>query len=143
MLVKEYQIDKVYMLKLEAGSDLYDSLTEFTVNNDITSGEVFVMGLSRNAVFAYYDINSREYKTINRDDQYFEIIQCAGNISVRDGKPFVHLHVSFGDKEGNIIGGHLLPGTMVEVGEVRILSYKGEPMERVFDPEYNMAPWKK
>jgi len=143
MIIKKFTPKEVYMIKLDPGDDLQKSITAFVEEKNITSGYVNIMGLSRNAKFAYYNIETKVYEEIQRDDRYFEIIQCLGNISVKDGKPFPHLHIAFGDRDGNIFGGHLLDGTIVEIGEVMIQTFDGEPMERAYDDWYKITPWKK
>lgn len=143
MIVKKFTPKEIYMIKLDPGEDLQKSIAAFVEEKNITSGYVNIMGLSQNARFAYYNIETKIYETIERKDRFFEIIQCFGNISVKDGKPFPHLHIAFGDRDGNIFGGHLLEGTLVEIGEVMIQAFDGEPMVREFDDWYQMTPWKK
>lgn len=143
MIIKKYMLKEVYMINLDPGDDLQKSITDFVEEKNITSGFVNIMGLSRNAKFAYYNIETKVYEENEREDRYFEIIQCLGNISIKDGKPFPHLHIAFGDRDGNIFGGHLLEGTIVEIGEVTIQAYDGEPMEREYDEWYEITPWKK
>jgi uncharacterized protein len=143
MIVKKFSPKENYLVKLDPGEDLLNSITAFVEKENITSGYVNVMGLARNARYAYYNICTKVYEENERDEHYFEIIQCMGNISVNDGKPFPHLHIAFGDQQGAIFGGHLLEGTIVEIGEMMIQAFNGEPMEREYDDWYKMTPWKK
>ncbi len=143
MIVKKYTPKENYMVKLDAGEDLLKAVSAFVEEKNIISGYAHIMGLSRNVKFAYYNIETHIYEEIEKKDRYFEIIQCTGNISLKEGKPFPHLHIAFGDQDGNIFGGHLLEGTIVEIGEVTIQAFDGEPMEREYDDWYKMTPWKK
>ena len=143
MIIKQFEPKEVYMVKLDPGADLQQAVTELVEEKNITSGYVNIMGLARTAKYAYYNIKTKIYEEMERKDRYFEIIQCAGNVSVKDGKPFPHLHIAFGDQNGNIFGGHLMKGTIVEIGEVTIQTFEGEPMVREFDDFYQMTPWKK
>jgi predicted DNA-binding protein with PD1-like motif len=52
-----------------------------------------------------------------------------GNISLKDGEPFAHIHVSLGGPDGKLYGGHLVEGE-VFVAEVFIQELLGEPLER-------------
>ncbi len=143
MIEKRYTPKEVYMVKIDRGEDLLKTVTAFVEEKNITSGYVNIMGLSQNAKFAYYNIETKIYEELARDDRYFEIVQCTGNVSIKDGKPFPHLHIAFGDRNGKIFGGHLLVGTIVEIGEVVIQTFDGEPMIREFDDWYKLTPWKK
>jgi len=63
-----------------------------------------------------------------------EICHLAGNVSVKEGKPFVHAHLVISDRDGRAYGGHLLPGCRIFVAEVLLTSLKGKRMERLPHP---------
>jgi predicted DNA-binding protein with PD1-like motif len=60
---------------------------------------------------------------------------------MRDGKPFLHAHAAFASRDGDSVGGHLLPGCTVFVGEVTIREMAGVDLERVPDPITGLALW--
>ena len=41
-----------------------------------------------------------------------EILSLQGNVSMKEGKPFVHLHVNLADEDMSVRGGHLFNGTV-------------------------------
>ena len=66
-----------------------------------------------------------------------------GNISLLDGEPFVHVHVTLADKDGSAIGGHLDEGTKVWLIEAIITELNGpNGIERKFDDELCLNVWK-
>ena len=38
---------------------------------------------------------------------------CSGNVSLLNGEPIVHAHITFADEQGRCFGGHLGPNTLV------------------------------
>ena len=54
-----------------------------------------------------------------------------GNISLKDGKPFAHIHLVLSDEEGRSIGGHCFEGCYVFVCELVIRELIGEELYRV------------
>ncbi len=69
-----------------------------------------------------------------------EIASCVGNISVKDGRPFVHAHAVLADKNGNTKAGHLLEG-VVFAAEVHLRELKGAKLERKYDKVTGLSLW--
>ena len=67
----------------------------------------------------YFDQEKKEYVHHNFPGGY-EVLSGIGNISLLDGEPFVHVHITLADKEGKAMGGHLDEGTKVWLIEASI-----------------------
>ena len=70
-------------------------------------------------VIGYFDQLRKEYRTTSLPSS-FEIGSGIGNVSLKDGKPFVHLHVVATGPDGAAVGGHLMEGTKVYVIEAYV-----------------------
>jgi len=99
-------------------------------------------GAVERAVISYYNQDKRVYQDIEFD-QHLEIVSCLGNLSLRDGVPAAHLHVTFGDSKGHLIGGHLQKGTVVFAGEFVIEEIVGPDLHREHDSETDLPLWRK
>ena len=44
-------------------------------------------------------------------------VSYQGNVSLKDSEPFIHAHVTLGNHELNMKGGHLFEATVAAVGE--------------------------
>ncbi len=55
----------------------------------------------------YYNQETREYRFLVFD-RALEIVKLAGNISLKDGKPFVHAHITLADESGKSYGEDIL-----------------------------------
>jgi predicted DNA-binding protein with PD1-like motif len=60
---------------------------------------------------------------------------------MRDEKPFLHAHATFAERHGGALGGHLLPGCTVFVGEVQIREMTGVDLTRTPDELTGLALW--
>jgi predicted DNA-binding protein with PD1-like motif len=69
-----------------------------------------------------------------------EIATCVGNISMKEGEPFVHAHAVLADRNGNAKGGHLLEGK-VFAAEVHLFELVGEKIVRRNDGVTGLSLW--
>ena len=139
-MMRTFNAQKFQMGRIPPGEDLLQSIHEILTNRSIQSGYVWVLGALRNASVGYFDQKTREYETISIDEPV-EIILCHGNVSLKEGKPFAHLHLSVGKRNGEMFGGHLETGNEVFVAEVCIAEFDGEAHERLLQPDLDLALW--
>jgi hypothetical protein len=126
--------------RLATDSDLVEEIQRFAAEQEITAAWVSVVGAVRRATYAYYDQAERRYRDLV-SDQHHEISGFQGNLSVRDGAPFLHAHATFADETGATRGGHLLPGCTVWVAEVRITEFTDVDLVREHDEVTGLALW--
>ncbi|ASJ07364.1 PPC domain-containing DNA-binding protein [Thermococcus pacificus] len=124
----EFKPGKVFLMRAPEGVDLLEFVNSFAEKNGINTAIVKGIGSLRNPVVGYYSEETKSYKKIELVGT-FELLTLLGNISIKDGKPFAHLHVTLGNANGDVFGGHLIKGA-VFVAEVFIQELLGEPLER-------------
>ena len=73
-------------------------------------------------------------------DAPHEMASCIGNVSLKDGEPFVHTHVVLADEAGNTKAGHLFAG-VVFVAEVHLHELEGPSLERKRDEATGLSLW--
>jgi uncharacterized protein len=126
--------------RLATGSDLVQEIERVCAEQDIRAAWVSVVGAVQEASFAYYDQHALRYLELGSTDHH-ELTGFVGNVSIRDGKPFLHAHANFADREGNAVGGHLVPGCVVWVAEVTLREMTGVELERTPDQLTGLALW--
>lgn len=137
----ESQSTRVLAVRLNYGDDLLLSLQRIIEEEGIRFGCLTFLGAVQRGVVAYYNQKERKYHTIVKDEP-LEIASGIGNISLKDGKPFIHAHVAFADSEGKIFGGHLAEGTIVFAGEVFIQVLElPQPPTRKYDAQTGLFLW--
>jgi predicted DNA-binding protein with PD1-like motif len=139
--MNDYRVKRTLLGRLPLGSDLYEELTAIVRRENIRLGRIQALGATTHARVAYYDQATKTYNPIEFAGG-MEILNVHGNVSVRDGEPFVHVHILLGDAAGRIFGGHVLPGTKLFACEVFIDELEGPPLERQHEPETGLHLWK-
>ncbi len=99
-VVREVKAVKMFMGKLECGADLLEEITRICVDKDMHLGRVEALGAVKKARLGYYNQKEREYH-FYEFDQTLEITNLVGNVSIKDGAPIVHAHVTFSDEDGH------------------------------------------
>ena len=131
------------MGRLKKGDDLLAALTSICQEIGITLGEVKAIGAVSQARVGYYHQDTRQYEWLDLP-RPLEILALEGNISLKDGKPFVHAHVMLSDGDGRAFGGHLADGTIVFAAEFVIQELKAEQsLHRQMDEETGLFLWPK
>jgi len=117
-----------FLFRVPEGRELLGFINNFAGEHNVLIGSVSGIGSLRNPKIGYFDENAGEYKVIQLEGLY-ELVSLSGNISLKDGKPFAHIHLALGSPEGRLYGGHLVEGE-VFVAEIFIQELLGEPLER-------------
>jgi len=141
MIKKINSVKQSHILALQHNENLYESISEYCLNNQIQNGTISAIGALQNVNLGYYDQSKKKYNTLEKNEPV-EIVHCLGNISLKEGEIFVHLHISVADKENKLWGGHLMAGSKIFACEVSINELEGEPFTRHFDKTTGLFIWK-
>jgi len=111
------------ILVLEAGEPVVASITSWCTEHAIAGASLQAIGAVRESEIGYYDVQTKEYafKTIE-DDR--EVVSLIGNVSMKEGEHFVHAHISLGDPNMQIVGGHLKEAIVAMTLEVVVEPYQ-------------------
>ncbi|MEO8251352.1 MAG: DUF296 domain-containing protein [Chloroflexota bacterium] len=131
---------RAWVGRMATGDDLVQEIERLCTEMEIRAAWVTVVGAVRHASFAYYDEEDHRYLELESNEHH-EISGFVGNISIRDGLPFLHAHATFCSQNGSAVGGHLLPGCEVFVGEVTIREMKGVDLVRTPDEVTGLSLW--
>ena len=126
-----------FQVRLESGDRLMESLTQLLATEGIGYASLTGLGAVRYARVAYLNVETRQYEPHEADEQ-LELVNLVGNASLREGKPFLHLHAILGRRDLSLFGGHLQEAVAHPTVEVWLQPESGE-VERVFDETVGMA----
>jgi predicted DNA-binding protein with PD1-like motif len=127
--------------RLAKGEDLLAALENCAREHEITLGEVQAIGAVSQARVGYYNQAERKYYFLDLA-RPLEILCLTGNISLKDGQPMVHAHLTLADGEGRAFGGHLAAGTLAFACEFTIQEYKsGKSLVRQMDEPTGLFLW--
>jgi predicted DNA-binding protein with PD1-like motif len=139
-ILKEIKPTKIFMGKLKHGTDLLGELSSISLNHGIQLGRIEALGAVQKARIGFYNQKTREYQDCILD-RPLEITKLIGNISLKDGNPIIHAHLTLADENGSAYGGHLMPGTVIFACEFILQVFDGPPFERKLDKETGLPLW--
>lgn len=112
---------RTYALRLKPNSDLRKSLEDFVADENIKAGCILTcVGCVNKAV-----IRMAGAECVNEYVGKFEIVSLVGTIEKGDS----HLHIAISNEKGEVLGGHLKVGTLVDttaeviIGEIENVSF--------------------
>ena len=123
------QFGNTYMVRIDLGEDIVESLKKLCENERIRLGRVEAIGAANHAVLGVYDLTKKEYYP-EEIDEFMEIISLNGNITAMDGKPYIHLHAALADRQHTVHGGHVLEMRVGATCEMFVTVLDGEVNRR-------------
>ena len=139
-MFKNYTIEKTIMGRITKDIDLLESINSFLLENEIKAGKIEGIGAIQKGKIGFYNQQTKKYQTVIIDKP-MEIVSLIGNISLKEGKPFAHCHISLADENGNIKGGHLMEGCIIFAFEFVITVFEGTALIRGLDEETKLPLW--
>ena len=129
-----------FIFPLPRRSDIHERVTAFCVEHRIRKGWINVLGATEEVKLGYYDqARHRYHDRVFKEE--LEIVSCMGNVSLKEGKPFLHLHAAMGDTKLRMWGGHLFPGSKVFAAEVCVQEVEGAALKRLPDASTGLFLW--
>jgi hypothetical protein len=122
-----FRVPKIYSLK--PGTGLIDGLLAIAKREKIKTAKVEAIGGVNRLRIAYFNRRTKKYEE-HEYDEFFEVTGLIGNITLKDGEPFLHLHGTFGRRDMSVIGGHVISGTVFPVLEAAITPTANRALRR-------------
>lgn len=119
-------------VRLSVGEDIIGALLDLCEKENIGFAQVNGIGAVSSATVGFYNLAEGKYlpKTFNEP---MEIVSLLGNMTRKDGKPYLHLHASFSGEDCNVVGGHLTEAIIGVTAEIFVNVIEKE-MNRRVDP---------
>ena len=92
-----HQTGNTYALSIDNHCDLTEAVMAFIADQHITAGEISGIGAVSEATLRFFNPQTKLFED-RTFTQQMEIANLIGNISVLDGKPYLHLHITLGNR---------------------------------------------
>lgn len=96
-----------FVVSVNNHASLMEAISAFCSDQHILAAEVTGIGAINSATLRFLNPVTKAYVDKTYDEQ-MEIASLVGNISEKDGRPYLHLHVTLGRSDYSVVGGHLL-----------------------------------
>ena len=127
------------MIKLDKGDEIIESLKQICKAENIELASLTGIGASDDLKMGSLDLETGIY--ISRTfTGMLEITSLQGNVTMLDGEPFPHIHITIGDEDYNAYAGHLLEANINVTCEI-VLEIIDDEITRSLDEELNAKTW--
>jgi predicted DNA-binding protein with PD1-like motif len=124
-------VSKIYNVR--PGTGLTEELLDIAKREGIKTAEVDAIGGVNKLRLAYFNNKAKKYEE-HQYDEFLEVASLKGNVTLKDGQPFLHLHGTFGRRDMSVLGGHVISGTVFPLLEVVFTPTENRALRR-FDDE--------
>ena len=97
------------------------------------------IGALENPEIGYYSINDKSYHRKQFKGE-FELTSLIGNITLKEGKPFAHTHITFSNSNYKVFGGHLFDAKITAAGEF-FMQLGNEKINREMNSGIGLPLW--
>tara|TARA_B100000745_G_C20123027_1_gene384559 strand:+ start:863 stop:1297 length:435 start_codon:yes stop_codon:yes gene_type:complete len=136
----KFRMDKsrVFMT-LAKGDNINKTFESFAEVKGVGCAWLNGIGALENPEIGYYSLEDKSYYRKTFKGEY-ELTSLIGNITLKEGKPFSHTHITFSDTEFRVFGGHLFNANITAAGEF-IMQFGSDEINREMNAEIGLPLW--
>jgi len=116
---------------LKAGAKVPDDIISIARREKIATSRVEAIGGVDKLRLGFFNHGEKKYEEHDYDE-FLEVTSLLGNITTKDGGPFLHAHGNFGRRDQSVIGGHIMSAEVFPILEVVVTPTKNRAL-RKFD----------
>lgn len=117
--------------RMDKGEEILEQLKVIAEKESIKLASVSALGATDDITVGVFRTGEKKY-CANHFTGDMEIVSLTGTVSTMDGAYYAHLHMSAGDAEGHVFGGHLNRAVISATCEMVIRVIDGQ-VDRKFD----------
>ena len=123
----EYRkFDQGYVLRLDPGEEIVSCLTRLVEQEDVQLGTVSALGAAGDVTIGIFNTREKQYYSKRYQGDY-EISALVGNVTRKEGEPYLHLHITIGNPvTGEVHAGHLTAATISDTLELFLQVWDGQ-----------------
>ena len=136
----KFRMDKsrAYMT-LAKGDNINKTFESFAEVKGVGCAWLNGIGALENPEIGYYSLKDKSYHRKTFKGEY-ELTSLIGNITLKEGKPFSHTHITFSDTEFRVFGGHLFNANITAAGEF-IMQFDSDEINREMNAGIGLSLW--
>ena len=120
------------VLRVDRGEEILEQLKAVCLKENVKLASVSGIGAINDLTSGVWDVERKEYFS-NHFTGVYEVANLVGTITTMNGEYYAHIHISAGDAQGHVVGGHLNRAVVSATSEI-VLHLIDGTVEREFDP---------
>ena len=125
------RFDDTIIARIDKGEEILEQLKVIAEKEEIKLASVSALGATDDITVGVFRTGEKKYYA-NHFTGDMEIVSLTGTVSTMDGAFYPHLHMSAGDTDGHVFGGHLNRAVISATCEMVIRVIDGQ-VDRKFD----------
>lgn len=134
------RFEDIIVARIDKGEEILENLKVICKKENVKLANVNALGAINDFEVGLFDVDEKKYYS-KKYTGNFEIVSLTGSITTKNGETYMHIHLSAGDKENKVYGGHLNRAVVSATCEMFIQVIDGK-VERKFDEEIGLNLFK-
>ena len=131
---------KTIVMRIDRGEEILTQLKAMALKENIKLASVRALGATDDFTVGVFKTAEKKYYA-NHFTGDCEIVSLTGTISTMNGEYYAHLHMSAGDEQGRVFGGHLNEAIISATCEMVVEVIDGQ-VERAHDADVGLNLFK-
>lgn len=124
------------VVRLDRGEEILEQVKVLAQQEHIRLAAVQALGAVNDFTVGVFNTETKTYAANDFQGAY-EIVSLTGTIDTKDGQFYTHLHMSAGDADGKVFGGHLNRAVVSATCEMIVTVIDGQ-VDRAFSEEIGL-----
>ena len=124
------------VVRLDRGEEILEQVKVLAEREHIRLAAVQALGAVNDFTVGVFNTETKTYAANDFQGAY-EIVSLTGTIDTKDGQFYAHLHMSAGDADGKVFGGHLNRAVVSATCEMIVTVIDGQ-VDRAFSEEIGL-----
>ncbi|RGT60290.1 PPC domain-containing DNA-binding protein [Faecalibacillus faecis] len=134
--MKYQRFEQTIIVRMDKGEDIVEQVKNVALKEKIKLASISALGAINEFTVGVFKTKEKKYYA-NEFEGDFEIVSLTGTINTMNDEYYSHMHLSAGNDQGQVFGGHLNKAIVSATCEMVIQIINGE-VDRYFDEEVGL-----
>ena len=134
--MKYQRFEQTIIVRMDKGEDIVEQVKNVALKEKIKLASISALGAINEFTVGVFKTKEKKYYA-NEFKGDFEIVSLTGTINTMNDEYYSHMHLSAGNDQGQVFGGHLNKAIVSATCEMVIQIINGK-VDRYFDEEVGL-----
>lgn len=134
--MKYQRFEQTIIVRMDKGEDIVEQVKNVALKEKIKLASISALGAINEFTVGVFKTKEKKYYA-NEFKGDFEIVSLTGTINTMNNEYYSHMHLSAGNDQGQVFGGHLNKAIVSATCEMVIQIINGE-VDRYFDEKVGL-----